>query len=212
MDHDASISSVDPRVNCTQVNCQICREQAQQWAQIVEGDSGNLLETHTTSRFVLAKPATKKPSAASQESTSPAAQPRNIFDPQLLNNPRPRTRKSVPRAHQSVHRVRMPLECGIMEIYLVQHGAAKTEAENPQRSLTEGGMRTVERMGEHLAALALALDRIEHSDKLRARQTAEILAAKLRPANGTVQVPGLLPMMMSSRLACGSMKKPGTSC
>ncbi len=80
-----------------------------------------------------------------------------------------------------------------MELYLVQHGAAKTEAEDPQRSLTEEGMRTVERIGEHLAALALALDRIEHIDKLRARQTAEILAAKLRPANRTVQVPGLAP-------------------
>src|SRR5438552_2160923 len=41
-------------------------------------------------------------------------------------------------------------ECETMELYLVQHGAAKTEAEDPQRSLTEEGMRTVERMGEHL--------------------------------------------------------------
>jgi phosphohistidine phosphatase len=80
-----------------------------------------------------------------------------------------------------------------MELYLVQHGASKSEAEDPQRGLTEEGKRTVERMGEYLAALGLALDRIEHSDKLRARQTAEILAAKLHPANGTVQVPGLTP-------------------
>jgi phosphohistidine phosphatase len=80
-----------------------------------------------------------------------------------------------------------------MELYLVQHAAAKTDAEDPQRSLTDEGMRAVERMGKHLAALALAIDRIEHSDKLRARQTAEILAAKLRPANGTVQVAGLAP-------------------
>src|SRR5438552_11408242 len=48
------------------------------------------------------------------------------------------------------HRVRMPPECETMELYLVQHGAAKTEAEDLQRSLTEEGMRTVERMGEHL--------------------------------------------------------------
>jgi phosphohistidine phosphatase len=80
-----------------------------------------------------------------------------------------------------------------MELYLVQHGASKSEAEDPQRGLTEEGKRTVEPMGEYLAALGLALDRIEHSDKLRARQTAEILAAKLHPANGTVQVPGLTP-------------------
>ncbi len=80
-----------------------------------------------------------------------------------------------------------------MDLYLVQHGAAKTEAEDPHRGLTDEGRRTVERLGEHLAVLGLALDRIEHSDKLRAQQTAEILAAKLHPANGTAQVSGLAP-------------------
>jgi phosphohistidine phosphatase len=80
-----------------------------------------------------------------------------------------------------------------MAIYLVQHGAAKAEAEDPQRSLTDEGRRTVERMGEHLAKCRVVVDRIEHSDKLRARQTGEILAAKLRPAHGTVQVSGLAP-------------------
>ena len=67
--HDAPISGVDSRVNRTQVNRQGCREQAQQWAQIVEGDSGYAVEAHTTSRFALAKAATKKPSATSQKST-----------------------------------------------------------------------------------------------------------------------------------------------
>ena len=80
-----------------------------------------------------------------------------------------------------------------MAIYLVQHGAAKTEAEDPQRGLTDEGRRTVERVGDHLAKCGGALDRIEHSDKTRARQTAEILAAKLHPAHRTAQVPGLAP-------------------
>jgi phosphohistidine phosphatase len=80
-----------------------------------------------------------------------------------------------------------------MELYLVQHGASKSEAEDPQRSLTDEGKRTVERMAERLSTIGLSLDRIEHSDKLRSRQTAEILAAKVHPANGTVQVPGLAP-------------------
>ena len=80
-----------------------------------------------------------------------------------------------------------------MAIYLVQHGAAKAETEDPQRSLTDEGRRTVERIGDHLARCGVALDRIEHSDKLRARQTAEILAAKLHPAHGTVQVSSLAP-------------------
>ncbi len=80
-----------------------------------------------------------------------------------------------------------------MAIYLVQHGAAKTEAEDPQRSLTNEGRRTIERIGEHLTKCGVTLDRIEHSDKLRARQSAEILAAKLHPPHGAVQVSGLAP-------------------
>ena len=80
-----------------------------------------------------------------------------------------------------------------MQLYLVQHGAAKSDAEDPQRGLTDDGRRTVERMGEHLAALGLAVDRIEHSEKLRARQTAEILAARLKPTGGTRQIGGIAP-------------------
>lgn len=80
-----------------------------------------------------------------------------------------------------------------MDLYLVQHGASKSEAEDPERSLTDEGRRTVERVAEHLAVVDLVLDRIEHSNKLRARQTADILAAELHPTNGTVQVSGLAP-------------------
>src|SRR5215470_13002656 len=80
-----------------------------------------------------------------------------------------------------------------MAIYLVQRGAAKAEAEDPQRSLTDGGKQTVERIGAHLVKCGVTLDRIEHSDKLRSRQTAEILATKLPPAHGTAQVPSLAP-------------------
>src|SRR5262249_8197573 len=39
----------------------------------------------------------------------------------------------------------------------------------------------------------ISIDGIEHSDKLRARQTAEILAAKLKPRNGTKQISGIAP-------------------
>jgi phosphohistidine phosphatase len=80
-----------------------------------------------------------------------------------------------------------------MRLYLVQHGAAKTEAEDPQRGLTEEGRLAVERMAEFLASLRFAFDRIEHSDKLRARQTAEILAARLRPVEGMRQIAGIAP-------------------
>lgn len=80
-----------------------------------------------------------------------------------------------------------------MRLYLVQHGAAKTEPEDPQRPLTVGGRRTVERIAECLASASVSPDRIEHSEKLRARQTAEILAARLRPLEGTTQASGMAP-------------------
>src|SRR5439155_22917389 len=51
VDHDAPRPGIDARVSRTQVNCQVRREQAQQWAQIVEGDSGYPVEAHNTNWF-----------------------------------------------------------------------------------------------------------------------------------------------------------------
>ncbi len=80
-----------------------------------------------------------------------------------------------------------------MHIYLVQHGASKSEAEDPQRGLTDEGRRVVEQMADYLAGSGISVDRIKYSDKLRARQTAEILTAGLHPQNGTQQVSGMAP-------------------
>jgi phosphohistidine phosphatase len=80
-----------------------------------------------------------------------------------------------------------------MQLYLMQHGAAKSEAEDPQRGLTDDGRQSVERMARYLGALNLGVETIEHSEKLRTQQTAEILAAHLRPAHGTRKVAGLAP-------------------
>ncbi|MBI1966752.1 MAG: phosphohistidine phosphatase SixA [Gemmatimonadetes bacterium] len=80
-----------------------------------------------------------------------------------------------------------------MNIYLVQHGEAKPEQADPSRPLTERGRREVERMAHAAGRLELALARICHSGKLRAQQTAEIFAARLRPAGGLRQLAGLAP-------------------
>ena len=69
-----------------------------------------------------------------------------------------------------------------MHIYLVQHGASKSEAEDPERSLTDEGRQTVEKMADYLTSAGVSVDRIKHSDKLRARQTAGILAASFEAA------------------------------
>ena len=80
-----------------------------------------------------------------------------------------------------------------MHLYLVQHGASKSEGEDPQRGLTDDGRRVVERVAKYMTKIKVSVARIEHSDKLRARQTAEIIAERLRPAEGTKQVSGMGP-------------------
>jgi len=80
-----------------------------------------------------------------------------------------------------------------MQLYLVQHGASKDVGEDPERSLTDDGRQVVEEMANYLSSLGLTLARIEHSDRLRARQTAEILAGRLGPPEGTKRVAGMGP-------------------
>jgi phosphohistidine phosphatase len=80
-----------------------------------------------------------------------------------------------------------------MRLYLVQHGASASEAEDPRRPLNEAGRRNVQKLAAHIAGFSLDIDVIEHSDKLRAIQTAEALALELRPALGARQGEGLAP-------------------
>jgi phosphohistidine phosphatase len=80
-----------------------------------------------------------------------------------------------------------------MQVYLVQHGEAKTETEVPSRPLSDRGREEVQRVARHAAALGLQVAEIRHSGKLRARQTAEILAAALSPSHGVREMDGLGP-------------------
>ena len=80
-----------------------------------------------------------------------------------------------------------------MILYLVQHGEAKSEAEDPERSLTEAGAAVVERMADWAARTGLVVEQIRHSGKRRAEQTASILAKRLKPAHGVAAIGGLNP-------------------
>ena len=62
-----------------------------------------------------------------------------------------------------------------MRLYLVQHGEAKPKDVDPERGLTDGGRADVERVAAFLKESGLKVNRVIHSGKLRARQTAEIL-------------------------------------
>ncbi|HEU5261100.1 MAG TPA: phosphohistidine phosphatase SixA [Gemmatimonadales bacterium] len=79
-------------------------------------------------------------------------------------------------------------------LYLVQHGEAKPETEDPARPLTERGRGDVESVARAAARAEVRLARVAHSGKLRARETAEIIAAALSPPRGVVQLAGLAPM------------------
>lgn len=67
-----------------------------------------------------------------------------------------------------------------MKLYLVQHGEAKSESEDPQRSLTEKGKGEIQNVAKMAKKLNLCPSRIHHSGKLRAKQTAEIFADSLK--------------------------------
>lgn len=81
----------------------------------------------------------------------------------------------------------------IMICYLVRHGDAKSEAEDPRRPLTELGRRQVEHTGRAAAARGISAREIWHSDKLRAKQTAEILGEFLGARGSLREIEGLAP-------------------
>ena len=68
-----------------------------------------------------------------------------------------------------------------MKIYLVQHGEAAAKEVDPERPLNEQGVQDVQRVARALKHAGVEVKRAIHSGKLRARQTAEILAAEISP-------------------------------
>lgn len=67
-----------------------------------------------------------------------------------------------------------------MKLYLVQHAKAVSEQADPQRSLTEEGRRDIEKVAAFIKPLKLSIDYLWHSSKLRAAQTAQVLAEVVR--------------------------------
>ena len=80
-----------------------------------------------------------------------------------------------------------------MRLYLVQHGLAKSEAEDPERPLSDKGVFESERAAARLASLGIVVERIFHSSKLRAKETARIFARQLKTEDGAAKGDGLAP-------------------
>jgi phosphohistidine phosphatase len=80
-----------------------------------------------------------------------------------------------------------------MDLYLMQHGEATTETEDPARPLTEAGREAVQRVADRAKAAGAHLDISVHSGKLRAEQTALILAGAVDTLAGIQARDGLAP-------------------
>lgn len=82
-----------------------------------------------------------------------------------------------------------------MHLYLVRHGEAVSEREDPVRPLSQRGEQEVHRAALFICEnFGASLGSILHSPKTRAVHTARIMGKYLPPVRGTEQTDGLLPM------------------
>ena len=82
-----------------------------------------------------------------------------------------------------------------MKLYLVQHGKAKSKQEDPERRLTEEGKTGTHKVASYTTQnINTNIDKIFHSGKARAMETAEIMTEYIKPANGVEKTGNLAPM------------------
>jgi len=75
----------------------------------------------------------------------------------------------------------------------MQHGEAELEEVDPARPLTPLGREEVARVARVARKMGVRVELILHSGKLRALETAEILARELGPEIEVRQADGLAP-------------------
>ena len=88
-----------------------------------------------------------------------------------------------------------------MALYLVQHGQCHSKDVDPAKGLTEAGRATVTRIASVAKGYKVPVACILHSGKKRARETAEIFAEALAPAEGLHAKSGLNPLDDATALA-----------
>ncbi len=81
-----------------------------------------------------------------------------------------------------------------MALYLVQHGKSLPKEVDPDRGLSEEGIKEVEIISGIARDHDVVVAGIKHSGKKRAKQTAEIFASVLKPKLGILQMNGLDPL------------------
>jgi len=88
----------------------------------------------------------------------------------------------------------------LMKVYLVQHAKPKSKEEDPDRPLSNEGKNDIIKIVKFLPQLNIK--KVLHSSKLRAQQTAEILAKSLKAEviNGDALEPLADPAIWAQRL------------
>lgn len=81
-----------------------------------------------------------------------------------------------------------------MKLFLVQHGQQKPEEQDSSEPLSEKGIADVAAVAKWAQQAGVTVDEIFHSVKLRAKQTAEILAKYLSPPHEIEEKDGLKPL------------------
>lgn len=80
-----------------------------------------------------------------------------------------------------------------MNLYILQHGEAELKEINPDRPLSEKGVRDIRIVAMHMLNMGVQLGNIFHSGKLRAEQSARLIADTLLPGVQPVATEGLNP-------------------
>ncbi len=81
-----------------------------------------------------------------------------------------------------------------MALYLVQHGKSLSKEIDPEKGLSEDGNADVRRIAEVAAGYGCKVQRISHSGKKRAKQTAKIFNRFLNPPRGVEEISGINPL------------------
>ncbi len=80
-----------------------------------------------------------------------------------------------------------------MKVYLVQHGINNPENEDPQKGITDQAKLDIDKMGAFIGRMNQQYEAVFHSDKKRARQTAQILGKHLKHTLGVHETDCLGP-------------------
>jgi phosphohistidine phosphatase len=80
-----------------------------------------------------------------------------------------------------------------LNLYILQHGEAVPKEIDPERPLSEHGNRDIRILARHLQNMGVQLGNVFHSGKLRAEQSASLIAETLSPEIQPVKTEGLNP-------------------